>query len=440
MRSRSSSASSSAPESSARRSMVAGVTGDAGWMLACWVAGGVVSLIGALCYAELASTYPHAGGDYHFLTRAYGRDVSFLYAWARATVINTGSIALLAFVFGDYVVAARAARRRIRARSGQRSIVVALTRRQRGRACAPPRARRTGSPCVRGRRPGRDRDRRRPGRARRRRAAPPCVRARRRRSGCSASRWCSCCSPTAAGTRPPTSRRSCRAAAARSSTARREPRDHRRCCIVAVNLALLHGLRAAGDSPTARHAPRRRHDARVRAARRDRARGVRCDRGADLDQRDDDRRRAHQLRDGPRLAGAALHGRLERGARRTRRGTSGAERDRACAGRLRRARSTTASRRWSSSPRPCSGLSCCSSALRSSSCAAAIRDEERPFRVPLYPLTPIVFCAACAWLAWSSVSYAASRNAVHVSLIVMATGVVAWLFTRRHAAARANAS
>ncbi len=82
--------------------MVAGVAGDAGWVLALWVAGGVVSLIGALCYAELASTYPHAGGDYHFVTRAYGRDVSFLYAWARAAVINTGSIALLAFVFGDY--------------------------------------------------------------------------------------------------------------------------------------------------------------------------------------------------------------------------------------------------------------------------------------------------------------------------------------------------
>ena len=83
--------------------MVAGVTGDAGWMLAMWVAGGVVSLIGALCYAELASTYPHTGGDYHFLTRAFGRNVSFLYAWAKATVINTGSIALLSFVFGDYL-------------------------------------------------------------------------------------------------------------------------------------------------------------------------------------------------------------------------------------------------------------------------------------------------------------------------------------------------
>ena len=83
-------------------SLVASVTGDWGWALSTWVLGGVISLIGALCYAELATTYPHAGGDYHFLSRAYGRHVSFLYAWAKATVINTGSIALLAFVFGDY--------------------------------------------------------------------------------------------------------------------------------------------------------------------------------------------------------------------------------------------------------------------------------------------------------------------------------------------------
>ena len=86
-------------------SMVASVTGDAGWMLVAWGLGGLISLAGALCYAELASAYPHAGGDYHFLALAYGRPISFLYAWAKATVINTGSIALLAFVFGDYMTA-----------------------------------------------------------------------------------------------------------------------------------------------------------------------------------------------------------------------------------------------------------------------------------------------------------------------------------------------
>jgi amino acid transporter len=84
-------------------SMVAGVTGSVDWMLIAWVLGGVLSLIGALCYAELASAFPNAGGDYHFITRAYGKDVSFFFAWARVMVITTGSIALLAFVFGDYM-------------------------------------------------------------------------------------------------------------------------------------------------------------------------------------------------------------------------------------------------------------------------------------------------------------------------------------------------
>jgi amino acid transporter len=63
----------------------------------------VLALVGALCYAELATAFPNAGGDYHFLTRAYGKDLSFFFAWARVLVITTGSIALLAFVFGDYM-------------------------------------------------------------------------------------------------------------------------------------------------------------------------------------------------------------------------------------------------------------------------------------------------------------------------------------------------
>jgi amino acid transporter len=84
-------------------SLVAGSVPSAGWMFALWVAGGLVALIGALCYAELASTYPSAGGEYHFLSRAFGRGTALLYAWARFAVITTGSIALLGFVFGDYM-------------------------------------------------------------------------------------------------------------------------------------------------------------------------------------------------------------------------------------------------------------------------------------------------------------------------------------------------
>ncbi|HYE40103.1 MAG TPA: amino acid permease [Ramlibacter sp.] len=84
-------------------SMVAGMAGSVEWMFAAWALGGLMSLAGALCYAELATTYPHAGGDYHFLGRAFGRHVAFLFGWARFSVITTGSIALLAFVFGDYM-------------------------------------------------------------------------------------------------------------------------------------------------------------------------------------------------------------------------------------------------------------------------------------------------------------------------------------------------
>ncbi|HEX7669131.1 MAG TPA: amino acid permease [Polyangiaceae bacterium] len=82
--------------------LVATMAGSVRWMFAAWVTGAVLSLIGALCYAELATLFPSAGGDYHFLTKAYGRDVSFFFAWARMTVVTTGAIALLAFIFGDH--------------------------------------------------------------------------------------------------------------------------------------------------------------------------------------------------------------------------------------------------------------------------------------------------------------------------------------------------
>ena len=83
--------------------LVAGMTGSVEWMFGAWAFGALLALIGALCYAELATAFPHAGGDYHFLTRAYGKDLSFFFAWARVLVITTGSIALLSFVFGDYM-------------------------------------------------------------------------------------------------------------------------------------------------------------------------------------------------------------------------------------------------------------------------------------------------------------------------------------------------
>lgn len=83
-------------------SAIAGMAASETVMLLAWAAGGIISIIGALCYAELASAYPGAGGDYGFLTRAYGLRTGFLYAWARLAVIQTGSAVLLAYVFGDY--------------------------------------------------------------------------------------------------------------------------------------------------------------------------------------------------------------------------------------------------------------------------------------------------------------------------------------------------
>ncbi len=84
-------------------SIVAGAVGGETTLYAVWIAGGVFSIIGALCYAELATAFPSAGGEYHFLQRAFGRSLAFLYGWARMTVIVAGSIAVFAYLFGDYM-------------------------------------------------------------------------------------------------------------------------------------------------------------------------------------------------------------------------------------------------------------------------------------------------------------------------------------------------
>lgn len=84
-------------------SLVAGASGSEAVMLAAWAIGGLLSIVGALCYAELAAAYPQAGGDYAYLRRAYGPRPAFLYAWARLAVIQTGSVAVLTFVIGDYL-------------------------------------------------------------------------------------------------------------------------------------------------------------------------------------------------------------------------------------------------------------------------------------------------------------------------------------------------
>jgi APA family basic amino acid/polyamine antiporter len=73
------------------------------WMIfLLWIVGGFLSLCGALGYAELASTYPQAGGDYVYLTRAYGRWAGFLFGWLQLIVVRPGDIAAMAFIFARY--------------------------------------------------------------------------------------------------------------------------------------------------------------------------------------------------------------------------------------------------------------------------------------------------------------------------------------------------
>lgn len=74
-------------------------------LLAAWVAGGILSFIGALCYAELATAYPFVGGDYAYLKRAFGGLVAFLFGWAQLAATLTGSIGTMAFAFADYASA-----------------------------------------------------------------------------------------------------------------------------------------------------------------------------------------------------------------------------------------------------------------------------------------------------------------------------------------------
>ena len=83
-------------------SIVAANVGSELMFVLVWVVGGAITLVGALCYAELSSAHPHAGGEYHFLSCAYGKSVAMMFGWARCTVIQTGAIAAVAFTLGDY--------------------------------------------------------------------------------------------------------------------------------------------------------------------------------------------------------------------------------------------------------------------------------------------------------------------------------------------------
>jgi len=75
----------------------------AGMILVLWLAGGLLTLAGALTYSELGGMFPRAGGQYHFLKEAYGPLWGFLFGWTAFFVIMTGGIATLGVGFGEYL-------------------------------------------------------------------------------------------------------------------------------------------------------------------------------------------------------------------------------------------------------------------------------------------------------------------------------------------------
>lgn len=76
--------------------------GSPGYLLLVWVLSGIITLIGATSYAELAALMPKAGGQYIYLREAYNPLISFLYGWTLFGVIQTGTIAAVAVAFARY--------------------------------------------------------------------------------------------------------------------------------------------------------------------------------------------------------------------------------------------------------------------------------------------------------------------------------------------------
>jgi len=72
-------------------------------ILLAWFLGGVISLLGALCYAELSSSFPKTGGNYVYFRESYGPWAGFLFGWTELLVIRTGSIAAVSFIFAEYL-------------------------------------------------------------------------------------------------------------------------------------------------------------------------------------------------------------------------------------------------------------------------------------------------------------------------------------------------
>ncbi|MEC7565566.1 MAG: amino acid permease [Planctomycetota bacterium] len=82
--------------------LVAAASTSSVWVMTVWVLGGVLALVGALCYAELAMTVTDAGGEYAYLCKAYGNGTGSFFAWIEFWIIRPGSTGPMAMLFGEY--------------------------------------------------------------------------------------------------------------------------------------------------------------------------------------------------------------------------------------------------------------------------------------------------------------------------------------------------
>ena len=78
------------------------LVGAPGWLLVAWILAGVMTITGALCFAELAAAMPKAGGPYVFMSEAYGKPVGFLYGWSQFLIVQSGTIAAVAVAFANF--------------------------------------------------------------------------------------------------------------------------------------------------------------------------------------------------------------------------------------------------------------------------------------------------------------------------------------------------
>ncbi|XP_057686043.1 b(0,+)-type amino acid transporter 1-like [Corythoichthys intestinalis] len=80
-------------------------TGDVGPCLLIWAACGVLTILGALCYAELGTMIPKSGGEYSYLLEAFGSPVAYLYSWTTVMVVKPSAFAIITLSFAEYASA-----------------------------------------------------------------------------------------------------------------------------------------------------------------------------------------------------------------------------------------------------------------------------------------------------------------------------------------------